>query len=133
MISLKTSKSMLTNMEMAIRFRQAMTQQIGTNNPVILEMQETLIEEEYKEFMTAVGEEYFFDDNGANVLKELTDVVVVCYQYAATRGWDLDEAMHRVYQSNMSKLDDNGKPIFRSDGKVMKGPNYQPPYLDDLV
>jgi len=47
--------------------------------------------------------------------------------------WDLDEAMHRVHESNMSKLDEDGKPIYREDGKVLKGPNYSPPNLEDLV
>jgi predicted HAD superfamily Cof-like phosphohydrolase len=47
--------------------------------------------------------------------------------------WDLDEALRRVHQSNLSKLDDEGKPVLRADGKVMKGPNYQPPDLSDLV
>ena len=43
------------------------------------------------------------------------------------------KAFERVHASNMSKLDDNGKPIFREDGKVMKGPNYKKPYLTDLL
>ena len=71
--------------------------------------------------------------NKANILKELADLVYVCYQYAANLGWDLDEAMHRVHESNMSKLDEDGKPIYREDGKVLKGPNYAPPNLNDLV
>ena len=66
-------------------------------------------------------------------LKELADLVYVCYQYAANMGWDLDEAMHRVHESNMSKLDEYGKPILREDGKVLKGPKYQPPNQEDLV
>jgi len=69
----------------------------------------------------------------AHCLKELSDLVYVCYQYAANQGWDLDEALHRVHESNMSKLDKDGKPIFRQDGKVLKGPNYAPPNLEDLV
>jgi predicted HAD superfamily Cof-like phosphohydrolase len=68
-----------------------------------------------------------------NCLKELADLVYVCYQYAANMGWDLDEAMYRVHESNMSKLDEYGNPILREDGKVLKGPNYQPPNLEDLV
>tara|TARA_R100000742_G_C4224744_1_gene47632 strand:- start:43 stop:192 length:150 start_codon:yes stop_codon:yes gene_type:complete len=48
-------------------------------------------------------------------------------------GWDLDRALHRVHESNMSKLDDEGKPIYREDGKVLKGPNYKPPNLEDLI
>ena len=66
-------------------------------------------------------------------LKELADLVYVCYQYAANMGWDLDETLHRVHESNMSKLDEDGKPIYRDDGKVLKGPNYAPPNLEDLV
>ena len=75
--------------------------------------------------------------HGSNVqvecLKELADLVYVCYQYAANMKWDLDEAMYRVHESNMSKLDDHGNPILREDGKVLKGPNYSPPNLEDLV
>jgi len=48
-------------------------------------------------------------------------------------GWDLDKAMDRVHQSNMSKLGEDGLPIYRDDGKVLKGPNYKPPNLEDLV
>ena len=66
-------------------------------------------------------------------LKELADLVYVCYQYAANMKWDLDAAMLRVHESNMSKLDEEGNPIYREDGKVLKGPNYKPPNLEDLV
>ena len=46
---------------------------------------------------------------------------------------DLEQALRRVHKSNMSKLGEDGKPIYRKDGKVLKGPNYQPPDLSDLV
>ena len=69
----------------------------------------------------------------ADCLKELADLVYVCYQYAENQNWDLDEALDRVHKSNMSKLDEDGQPIFRKDGKVLKGPNYAPPSLEDLV
>ena len=68
-----------------------------------------------------------------NALKELADLVYVCYQYAENMQWNLYEAMDRVHKSNMSKLDEYGKPIYREDGKVLKGPNYKPPNLEDLV
>ena len=71
--------------------------------------------------------------NKEDCLKELADLVYVCYQYAANLGWNLDEAMDRVHRSNMSKLDEYGNPVLREDGKVLKGPNYQPPDLSDLV
>jgi len=90
--------------------------------------------EEFKEFLEAEGMLFLSSsENKANCLKELADLVYVCYQYAANLGWDLDEAMHRVHESNMSKLSEDGKPIYRDDGKVLKGPNYAPPNLNDLV
>jgi len=96
--------------------------------------QKNLIVEEFKEFLEAEGMLYLSSsENKANCLKELADLVYVCYQYAANLEWDLDEAMHRVHESNMSKLDEYGKPIYREDGKVLKGPNYKPPNLEDLV
>lgn len=97
-------------------------------------MQKTLIVEEFKEFLEA--EDQLYRDHPQykqDALKELADLVYVCYQYAANIGWNLDEALDRVHQSNMSKLDVDGKPIYREDGKVLKGPNYQPPNLSDLV
>ena len=95
--------------------------------------QKNLIVEEFKEFLEADG---FLFKHGNNVqqecLKELADLVYVCYQYAENMGWFLDEALNRVHLSNMSKLDEDGKPIYREDGKVLKGPNYKPPDLSDL-
>lgn len=84
-----------------------------------------LVKEEYAEVLSATEAE--------DLLKELADLVYVTYGYAATFGWDLDEAVRRVHASNMSKLDDKGEPIYREDGKVLKGPNYQEPDLTDLV
>ena len=96
--------------------------------------QRNLITEEFKEFLEAEAMLYLSSGKvREDCLKELADLVYVCYQYAANLGWDLDEAMHRVHESNMSKLDEDGKPIYREDGKVLKGPNYAPPNLSDLV
>ena len=96
--------------------------------------QKNLIVEEFKEFLEAEG--MLFRENivfEAEALKELADLVYVCYQYAENMGWFLDEALDRVHRSNMSKLDTEGNPIYRDDGKVLKGPNYKPPTLTDLV
>jgi predicted HAD superfamily Cof-like phosphohydrolase len=93
-----------------------------------------LIVEEFKEFLESEGQLLIdFQRNSEDTLKELADLVYVCYQYAANLGWDLDEALDRVHASNMSKLDEDGNPIYREDGKVLKGPNYKPPTLTDLV
>ena len=95
--------------------------------------QKNLIVEEFKEFLEAEGFLFMHGKNHQeHALKELADLVYVCYQYAENMGWFLDEALDRVHKSNMSKLDENGNPIYREDGKVLKGPNYKPPNLSDL-
>lgn len=88
----------------------------------------TLINEEFDEWDEAYNEKTSEDE-----LKELADLVYVCFHRAEMKGWDLMEALRRVHQSNMSKLDLNGQPIFREDGKILKGANYEPPNLEDLV
>ena len=96
--------------------------------------QHSLIVEEFKEFLQAEGMLFMHGRNHQeDALKELADLVYVCYQYAENMHWFLDEALNRVHISNMSKLDEDGKPIYREDGKVLKGPNYKPPNLSDLV
>ena len=106
----------------------------NSTTPASRTLQRRLIVEEFKEFLDAENQLIMgLVVNSAECLKELADLVYVCYQYAANLGWDLDEALDRVHKSNLSKLDDNGNPIYREDGKVLKGPNYQPPNLNDLV
>ena len=96
-------------------------------------VQHRIIVEEFKEFLEAEGMLFMHGRNHQeHALKELADLVYVCYQYAENMGWFLDEALNRVHESNMSKLDDDGNPIYREDGKVLKGPNYKPPNLEDL-
>tara|TARA_Y100001951_G_C11182279_1_gene206669 strand:- start:134 stop:544 length:411 start_codon:yes stop_codon:yes gene_type:complete len=107
---------------------------VNTKSAATRVKQKNLIIEEFKEFLEAEG--LMFRDNPelhANCLKELADLVYVCYQYAENMNWDLDKAMHLVHESNMSKLDEYGNPIYREDGKVLKGPNYTPPNLEELV
>ena len=112
-------------MTMAEQFRSAYTLMTGRDQRGL---QKSLIDEEWSEFHEA----YHMKDD-VEQLKELTDLVYVCFQYAASQEWDLDEAFRRVHDSNMSKLDEFGKPIYRPDGKVLKGPNYKEPYLQDLI
>ncbi len=89
-----------------------------------------LIWEEAQELFEAYdkGDEYNHD-----TLKEMADLVYVVHGLANELGWDLDEAIKRVHASNMSKLDDNGEPIYSEAGKRMKSNNYVPPDLSDLV
>jgi predicted HAD superfamily Cof-like phosphohydrolase len=117
-----------TPMQMVAQFHKIMGHSIGLpyeQNSDADRLRMKLMSEEFDEVCAAEEQE--------NLLKELCDVLYVTYGYAITFGWDLDEAFRRVHASNMSKLDDDGNPIVRSDGKVMKGPNYQEPDLGDLV
>jgi predicted HAD superfamily Cof-like phosphohydrolase len=103
--------------------------------PSILDLQSDLICEETHEFFEAYDlclQDLSNFRSREDALKELADLVYVCIQFAAAAGWELDEALARVHRSNMSKLVD-GKPLKNEAGKVIKGPNYQPPYLTDLI
>ena len=128
-----TISQMKSNLEQAREFRNSFnvknSKTLSSRN-----MQKNLIVEEFKEFLEAEG--MLFRNSASlheDAIKELSDLVYVCYQYAENMGWDLDEALRRVHQSNMSKLDEDGKPTYREDGKVLKSANYQPPTLSDLV
>ena len=112
-------------MQIAREFRDAYECVDSLDNEM---MQWALIDEEFREFERAAQ----FEPD-ANTLKELADLVYVCAQYAANMGWDLDEALRLVHESNMSKLGPDGKPLRRADGKVLKGPNYKKPDLEHLV
>jgi len=121
--------SLLSNQ--AIEFRQAYKIPNSLSGRT---RQKNLIVEEFKEFIEADYKMAMMDiSSRADCLKELADLVYVCAQYAENMDWDLEQALRRVHRSNMSKLGDDGKPIYREDGKVLKGPNYQPPNLSDLV
>lgn len=101
---------------------------VSTPAPDTAGFQLTLIDEEYTEFLEACGE-----DDEAHTLKELADLVFTAYQFAAAKGWNLDLALTRLFESNMSKLDIDGKPILDERGKVLKGPGYFEPQLSDLI
>lgn len=73
-----------------------------------------------------VGEAVAGDDLAA-VAQELADVVYIAYGTALTYGIDLDAVIAEVHRANMSKLDENGRPLYRADGKVAKSTRYQPP------
>jgi len=133
----------MTLLEQARQFREIFNQEILENisrfgfiKKGLWDMQLRLIAEEGQEFMAAADECFADPENTKRreeLVKELSDLVFVCYQFAATYGIDLDKAMQLVYESNLSKLDEQGKPIYREDGKVLKGPSYLPPDLGDCL
>ena len=63
----------------------------------------------------------------------LTDILYVVYGTGHSYGIDLDECFQEVHSSNMSKLGEDGKPIRRDDGKILKGPNYFEPDLESIL
>ena len=124
---------MRSNLEQAKEFRQKYNIK-NSDNKATRDYQVRLITEEYKEFIEA--EEMLFRTTAKykeECLKELADLVYVCYQYAVNMGWDLDKALKLVHKSNLSKLDEDGNPIRREDGKILKGPNYKKPNLHSLI
>jgi predicted HAD superfamily Cof-like phosphohydrolase len=126
----------VTNYENSTRqFRKAY--RLPTSlTPGSLNLQQTLIAEEYAELNEAFCElrkDISNKQAREHMLKELTDLLYVIHQMAAAFDWDICSAFNRVHASNMSKLDENGDPIYREDGKILKGPNYFLPQLIDLV
>lgn len=67
------------------------------------------------------------------IAQELADVVYVAFGTALAYGIDLDAAVREVHRANMSKLGDDGRPVLRDDGKVLKGPHYRAPDMREAV
>ena len=87
-----------------------------------------LIKEELEELKDALNQK-----NLKEVADALTDILYVTYGAGHAFGIDLDKCFAEVQSSNMSKLDENGKPIYNENGKVMKGPNYFKPNLQKFI
>ena len=89
-----------------------------------------LIEEEYNELKQAV---YSYNGSMTDVADALGDMLYVVYGMAHAFGLDIDQCFREVHVSNMSKLGEDGKPIYREDGKVIKRPHYKPPNLEQYT
>ena len=87
-----------------------------------------LIKEELEELTEAM-----YNKDLLEVADALTDILYVTYGAGHAFGIDLDKCFDEVQNSNMSKLDENGNPIYNDSGKVMKGPNYFKPDLSKFV
>ena len=92
------------------------------------ELRLELIQEELDELAQAVD-----DRDMIQIADALTDLLYVVYGAGHAFGIDLDECFQEVHSSNMSKLGPNGKPIHREDGKVMKGPGFFEPDLENIL
>ena len=93
-------------------------------NDKIIQLRIDLIKEELKEFQEAINNKDLLE-----IADALTDILYVTYGAGHSFGIDLDKCFAEVQRSNMSKLGENGKPIYNEHGKVMKGPNYFKPNL----
>jgi len=124
------------------QFHRAMGQDVNNQEPSasLLEFRYNLILEEVKELgeeiAYAMAESQFKEGIPlrvkARMLKELADVQYVISGLAVALGLPLSQAFIRVHKSNMSKLGADGKPVYREDGKVLKGPNYVSPEMEEL-
>ena len=122
----------MSNFESVKKFMETFGQEIKEkasfpDNKITL-LRYELIKEELDELKEAIDSKDIKE-----VADALTDILYVTYGAGHAFGIDLDKCFEEVQNSNMSKLDLNGKPIFNEKGKVMKGPNYFKPNLSKFV
>ena len=94
----------------------------------VMHLRYDLIKEELDELKKAMDEK-----NLKEIADALTDILYVTYGAGCAYGIDLDKCFKEVQRANMSKLGNDGKPIFNEKGKVMKGPNYSEPNLKQFI
>ena len=109
-------------------FGQDVKQSPSFSTSKINELRVSLIKEELNELIEAMNKKDLVE-----VADALTDILYVTYGAGHAFGINLDECFQEVQNSNMSKLDNNGKPIYNDKGKVMKGPNYFKPDLSKFI
>ena len=122
----------MTNFEKVGTFMKTFGQNVkespSLSTDKINELRVSLIKEELGELIQAMNKRDLVE-----VADALTDILYVTYGAGHAFGINLDECFEEVKSSNMSKLDNNGKPIYNDKGKVMKGPNYFKPDLSKFV
>ena len=122
----------MTNFNKVGTFMKTFGQEVKTkpsfSTDKINKLRLDLIKEELTELTEAMNNKDLLE-----VADALTDILYVTYGAGHAFGIDLDQCFNEVQDSNMSKLGDNGKPIYNQAGKVMKGPNYFKPDLSKFV
>ncbi len=122
----------MTNFEKVKTFMKTFGQEVKEKSSFgsdkINELRYSLIKEELEELRLAIDSK-----NLVEVADALTDILYVTYGAGHAFGIDLDKCFDEVQQSNMSKLDDHGNPIYNDSGKVMKGPKYFKPDLSKFI
>ena len=122
----------MTNFESVKKFMQTFGQEVRTNasfpNDKIIKLRIDLIREELSELNEAIEKKDIKE-----VADALTDILYVTYGAGHAFGINLDKCFNEVQNSNMSKLGEDGKPIYNEMGKVLKGPNYFKPNLKKII
>ena len=122
----------MTNFDKVGTFMKTFGQEVKTkpsfSTDKINKLRLDLIKEELNELTEAMN-----NNDLLEVADALTDILYVTYGAGHAFGINLDKCFEEVQNSNMSKLDENGKPIYNENGKVMKGPNYFKPDLSKFV
>mgnify|MGYP001166553305 FL=1 len=122
----------MTNFEKVGLFMKTFGQEVKVkasfSSDKINKLRVDLIEEELEELKEAINKKDLQE-----TIDALTDILYVTYGAGHAFGVNLDKCFQEVQNSNMSKLDDAGKPIFNENGKVMKGPNYFKPNLNKFL
>ena len=122
----------MTNFEKVGVFMKTFNQDVKVSSSLSTEkinsLRISLINEELDELKQAISEK-----NLTEVADALTDILYVTYGAGYAYGIDLDQCFKEVQRANMSKLGEDGKPIYNDQGKVMKGPNYTKPDLSKFV
>jgi|TARA_B100000959_G_scaffold111717_1_gene117845 predicted HAD superfamily Cof-like phosphohydrolase len=122
----------MTNFTSVKKFMEIFGQEVKAKaefpSDKIVKLRYNLIKEELDEFEKALK-----DKNLKEVADALADILYVTYGAGHAFGIDLDKCFDEVQRSNMSKLGENGKPIYNDQGKVMKGPNYFEPNLKKYI
>ena len=130
----KTPEYLKTNFERVHEFMEVFGQEIKEKpewpDGETMELRIDLIEEELGEFKDAI---LSADGTLVDIADALSDLLYVVYGAGHSFGLDLDACFKEVHRSNMSKLDERGNPIYREDGKVLKGPDFTEPDLESMI
>ena len=122
----------MSNFEDVKKFMVTFSQVVRTKpqfpDDKTMQLRFDLIKEELNELEHAMKTK-----NLKEIADALTDILYVTYGAGYAYGINLDKCFKEVQRANMSKLDNNGKPIYNEKGKVMKGPNYSAPNLKQFV
>ena len=122
----------MSNFSSVKKFMETFGQEVKNKtefpNEKIQDLRVSLIDEELSELKEAIK-----NKDIKEVADALTDILYVTYGAGHAFGIDLDKCFDEVQRSNMSKLDENGKPIFNEHGKVLKGPDYFKPNLEKFI